>query len=104
LEIRRLALPKISPDRLEAGMKLTKPVLRGDMVLLSEGTVLTDSWVRRIQDMDIDGVHVDGPSQQSVPKEEMLSQLEQRFKNVEGKPCMGLLKKIMKEHIEGLYE
>lgn len=97
-------MPKISPDKLEPGMKLTKPVLRGDMVLLSEGSVLTDTWVRRIQDMDIDGVHIDGPSEQGIPREEMLSQLERRFKNVEDHRHMGLLKTIMKEHIEGLYE
>ena len=97
-------MPKISPDKLEPGMKLAKAVLRGDMVLLSEGSVLTDVWVSRIQDMDIDGVHIDGPSEQSIPKEEMLTQLDRRFKNVEDKLYMGFLKKIIKEHIEGLYE
>ncbi len=97
-------MPKIAPDKLEPGMKLAKPVLRGGMVLLSEGTVLTETWIRRIEDLDIDGVHIDGPSRQSVPKEEMILKLDRRFKNVEGQPYMGLLKKIMKGHIEGLYE
>jgi hypothetical protein len=97
-------VPKIPPDKLEPGMKLARPVLRGGMVLLSEGTVLTEAWIRRIEDMDIDGVHIDGPSQPVVPKEEMVSRLERRFANVEDRPCMGLIKRIMKEHIEGLYE
>jgi hypothetical protein len=97
-------MPKVFSDRLKPGMKLAKPVLRGSIVLLSEGTLLTDTWIRRLQDMDIEAVYIDGPSRQSTPKDKMIAQLERRFKTVEDKPHMGLLKRMVREHIEGLYE
>jgi len=95
----------MSPSRLVAGMKLAKPVLtKSGMVMLAEGTELTDSWIERIQDMDIQSVFVEGPPIQTVPKEEALSRLEARFAMSEGKPLMSGIKKLVKEHIESLYE
>jgi hypothetical protein len=97
-------MPKIPVDKLEPGMKLTKPVTRGNTVLLSEGTELTEYLVTKIRNMDIENVYIDGPSQHSVPKEEVLAQLDRRFKSVEDQPYMNLLKKLVREHIEVLYE
>lgn len=98
-------MPKVNADKLEPGMKLTKPVLnKAGMVLLGEGTELTETWVRRIQDMDIANIHVDGPELEKVPKEELLAELDRRFKNVESKPYMGQLKRALQQHIESLYE
>ena len=54
--------------------------------------------------MEINGVYIDGPSQQSISKDEALAQLDRRFKKVEDKPYMNVLKKLVKEHIEGLYD
>ncbi|MDZ4165508.1 MAG: hypothetical protein U1C55_10305 [Smithellaceae bacterium] len=97
-------MPKISPDKLEIGMKLIKPVVnKNGMVLLGEGVELTEKWIERIIDMDIDSVYVEGLSQQEIPKEEMLAQLEARFRYVKDKPYMNLIKKAAQEHIEGLY-
>lgn len=97
-------MPKISPDKLEIGMKLVKPVVnKNGMVLLGEGVELTEKWIERIIDMDIDCVYVEGLSQQEIPKEEMLGQLEARFRYVKDKPYMNLIRKAVEEHIEGLY-
>jgi hypothetical protein len=96
---------KISVLKLEAGMKLAKPVAaKSGMVMLGEGTELTAKWVERIQDMGIANVFVEGPPVQAVPREEALADLNARFSHVEGKPYMNTIKKIVKEHIEGLYE
>ncbi|MBU8849330.1 MAG: hypothetical protein KOO65_13970 [Desulfobacterales bacterium] len=97
-------MPKASVDKIEPGMKLEKSVTRGDMVLLKEGTELTEHMIIKIRNMGIENVYIDGPSQYSIPKEEMLAQLDRRFKNVENKPYMNLLKKLAREHIEVLYE
>jgi hypothetical protein len=94
---------RISIDQLEEGMVLAKPLLRGSMVILGEGTSLTASWISRIKDMEIELLFVEGASEQSLPKEEALAQLEARFKLVEDQPIMQSLKIITKEHIEGLY-
>ena len=95
---------KISIEKIEPGMKLAKSVLsqRG-MVLLSEGTELTEKWIARIQDMDLDGIFIDAPAEQTLSKEDALAQLEARFKLVANQPRMANIKNILREHIVGLY-
>jgi len=94
---------RITIDKLEPGMILAKPLMRGTMVILGEGTQLTDAWVSRIEDMEIDHLFIEGSPEQAIPKEEALAQLDARFKHVEDQPHMKFLKKIVREHIEGLY-
>ncbi|OPY74425.1 MAG: hypothetical protein A4E64_02275 [Syntrophorhabdus sp. PtaU1.Bin058] len=97
-------MPKITPDKLEPGMKLLKPVMnRSGMVLLGEGTELTAELIEKIKDMDADSISIYGTAPPSTPKEEMLSAIDGRFKAVEEEPYMGTIKKVLKEHIEGLY-
>jgi hypothetical protein len=100
---RYMIMPKVSVEELKPGMKLGKPLSRGNMVLLGEGTVLNETWIARIGDMGIDGVFVDGPSEQPIPKEEAIRQMDARFQNVLSKPYMEQIRKMVKEHIEGLY-
>lgn len=98
------AMPRIPIDKIEVGMKLVKPITdKNGMVLLSEGTVLTEKWVERIQDMSIEAIYIDGPTVQPIPKDEALSLLDARFQPVEDQPHMGFIKKVLKEYIEGLY-
>ena len=85
-------------------MKLARPVIIGNMILISKDIELTETLIKKIQDMGINGVYIDGPSQQSISKDEALAQLDRRFKKVEDKPYMNVLKKLVKEHIEGLYD
>ena len=97
-------MPKIPVAKLEPGMKLAKPVIaKNGMVMLGEGTELTATWIERIQDMDIPNVFVDGPPVQMISREEALAALDERFATVAGKPYMNSIKKIIKEHIESLY-
>jgi hypothetical protein len=97
-------MPKIPSDRLEPGMKLAKPVVgKNGMVMLGEGTELTEKWIERIQDMGITSIFIDGPPVQMITREEALANLNARFALVENKPYMNSIKKIVQEHIEGLY-
>jgi hypothetical protein len=98
-------MSKLALDKLEAGMKLAKPVENSSgMVLLGENTELTIELIDKIKDMGIDSVYIQGMSKPSVPIKVMLSGLDERFKRVEGEPHMDVLKKALKEHIESLYE
>ena len=94
---------RITIDKIEPGMILAKPLLRGTMVILGVGTQLTDAWISRIEDMEIDHLFIEGHPEQAIPEEEALAQLDSRFKHVEDQPYMKFLKKLVKEHIEGLY-
>ncbi len=98
-------MPKIPANKLEPGMILGRPIVgKNGMIMLGEGTELTEKWVERIQDMEIASVFIEGPPIQTISKEEALANLEARFKLVEGKPFMNSIKRIVQEHIEGLYD
>jgi hypothetical protein len=97
---------KIEPHKLLPGMRLAKPILnRTGMVLLSEGTELTESWIRRIQDMDLgESVFIEGKAEPKVPLEEMIAALEKRFQTSRGTPHMDMIKRAAERHIRELYE
>jgi hypothetical protein len=85
-------------------MVLAKPVMnKSGMIMLGEGTELNDSLIEKIRDMGIESVHVQGMSQPDVPLEELLAALDARFSHVEKDHLMAMIKRPMKEHIEGLY-
>jgi len=97
-------MAKIPVSSLKPGMKLTKPVVNNaGMVLLGEGTELTDTLIERLLNMDIGSVYVEGTANPGKSKEEMLAELDARFKKTENEPNMGTLKRLLKEHIEELY-
>lgn len=98
-----LMMPSVSVGHLKPGMKLSKALTRGAMVILGEGTVLTENWIARLQDMDVEKVSIEGPSEQPVPKAQALDALDARFRPVIDRPPMARLKKIVEEHIESLY-
>jgi hypothetical protein len=98
-------MPKISSDKLLPGMKLAKPIIgKNGMTLLGEGTELTARWIGNIQDMNVEGIYVEGPSEQDIPLDEALAGLEQRFETVHDKPYMALIKSIVRKQIESLYQ
>jgi len=97
-------MPKFAKDNLQPGMKLAKPVLgQNGMVLLPEGAELTEKMIERIQDMDVAAIFVEGPSVQTVPLAEVLVALDRRFATVQDRPHMAGLKRIVRKHLEGLY-
>jgi hypothetical protein len=97
-------LAKLAAERLEPGMVLARPVMnKSGMIMLGEGTELTDNLIEKIRDMGIESVHVQGMSQPDVPLEALLAALDARFSHVEKDHLMAMIKRLMKEHIEGLY-
>ena len=97
-------MAKLAAERLEPGMVLARPVMnKSGMIMLGEGTELTDNLIEKIRDMGIESVHVQGMSQPDVPLEALLAALDARFARVEKDHLMAMIKRLMKEHIEGLY-
>jgi len=97
-------MPKIPVEQLKPGMKLARPLENASgMVLMAEGTELTEARISKIENMGIDSVYIDGPSRPARPKEELLAALEERFSKVGNSPPMALIKKAVKEHIEAMY-
>jgi hypothetical protein len=95
----------ISTARLESGMRLAKPVLNENgMVLMGEDTELTDPMIERLRRADTATVYVKGMSKPEKSLDEMLLDLNRRFEKVENEPYMPILKKALTEHIEGLYD
>ncbi|MGZ6276126.1 MAG: hypothetical protein ACXWMI_08455 [Syntrophales bacterium] len=97
---------KVTPDKLQPGMRLAKPVMnKAGMALLGEGTELTETWIARIQDMALEGViYVEGKLEMEVPMDEMLAALEMRFRSAQGNPRMEMIKGAAEKHIRKLYE
>ncbi|MFO0751784.1 MAG: hypothetical protein U0411_00480 [Thermodesulfovibrionales bacterium] len=97
-------MPKVSVDSLKPGMKLAKPVVNeSGMILLGEGTELTEAHIERLQNMTIGSVTVTGSAQSKKPKEEMLAALDARFSKTEGEPYMSFIKQVLAEQIEEAY-
>jgi len=86
-------------------MKLARPVFNKDrVVLVGQGTELTPSLISKIAAMGIPSVRVHGATKPPIPRDAAFAAIDERFRNVQGMPYMETLKKLMKEHIEGLYE
>lgn len=98
-------MSRVSSKDLVPGMKLTRAVEnKNGFVMIGESTELTSGLIAKIQQMDVGSVYVEGVFKSLPPKEEALSAIHGRFKGVEGEPCMDMLKKVVSEHIESLYE
>jgi hypothetical protein len=86
-------------------MKLSKPVVNeAGMILLGEGTEITDALIERLQNMNVGSVFVEGASRPQKSKEDAMAEIDARFKKTENEPYMGMLKKLLKEHVEELYK
>lgn len=98
-------MPRVPIDKIKPGMKLSRPIVNEmDVVLIGEGVELTDTLIKRIRDMGISSVYIEGISKPKKSKEEMLRELNERFKKTENEPHMYLLKKVLSETIEEMYQ
>jgi hypothetical protein len=68
------------------------------------GTTLTEQLIERVKSMDINSICVKGSSNPRRPLEDELSLLEARFSKYGDNPHMAAIKKILKQHIQSLYE
>ena len=97
---------KVSVKDLIPGMKLERPLMNEiGLVMIGGDTELTEDLIQKIRKMHILAAYVHGASRtQAPPREEALAQLERRFRKVEAAAHMDVIKKLLREHMEGLYE
>jgi len=97
-------MPKIPVDKLEPNMKLSKPVMNKDgIVLLGEDTELTEAVIEKLKMLNVLSVDVEGALKPDIPIENALLELDKRFEKVEHEPYMDIIKSALKAHIKGLY-
>ena len=90
-------------ELLKPGAKLAKPVVNDSgMILIGEGVELKESHIARLHDICIRTVFVEGTAGSSKSMEELLAELDERFRKTESEPYMGTVKRIFKEYIEGM--
>jgi hypothetical protein len=98
-------MSRVPVGELEAGMVLAKPIVNENgIALVGEGSELTDALIERIQNMQIHTVSIIGAGKRTGSKEEAIEELEKRFRTVGDNVHMNTLKRILREHIAGLYE
>lgn len=96
---------KVAIDNLMPGMKTSKPVINNNgMVILGDNTELTAELIDRIRNMNVDGLFIHGDSRPSKPKEDLLEEIDSRFRFVDSEPLMEIIKRAIHTHVEGLYE
>lgn len=99
-------MPKIlvDIDSLSPGMKLAKPVVnKAGMILLGEGTLITGVIIEKLNSMGVNSVYIEGSSKPQKTIEDVMLEIDERFRKTENEPYMYLLKRLLKKHIEGLY-
>lgn len=98
-------MQKIPVSELKAGMVIAKAIMNeSGMVLLGEGTALTHSIISRLKRMDLNSIFVEGALITGKSREEMLSDLDSRFKKTEKEPHMELIKGIIRDRIVEVYK
>jgi hypothetical protein len=94
----------VLPKDLLPGMKLAKPLVnRSGLVMIGEETELTSSLIDKIRTLDVESIHVHGAVSALPPRDEVLAELDRRFRKVESQPFMAGIKAAISEHIESLY-
>lgn len=98
-------MQKIPISELKAGMVVARAIMNDSgMVLLSEGTSLTDNLIARLNRMDLRSIFIEGTPATGKSRDEMLSDLDQRFEKTGKEPYMDVIKGAIKARIEEVYQ
>jgi len=95
-------MQKIPLKRATPGMKLAKPVVndRG-MTLVGAGTQLTEDTIDRLVGMEVHRITVEGhpidTGQEEKSLDQMLGELDKRFRKVKDDPLMKKIKNMISE-------
>lgn len=98
-------MQRIPINEIKAGMVVARAITNDSgMVLLSEGTELNDSLIARLNRMDLKAIFIEGAAATGKTREEMLSDLDNRFRKTEKEPYMDVIKGVIKARIEEAYQ
>ena len=71
------------------------------MIMIGENTELTDSLISRMERMNIESVSVIAEAAEGKSQEELLAELDARFRKTINEPGMSQLKTLFEEQIKG---
>ncbi len=98
-------MQKLPLDLVRPGMVLEKPVLRDNgLVLVAKGTEISDTLLKRLENMDVKSVTVEGhPVEiegQAAPKsyQERIDSLDYLFRRFQDDPWMNKMKKFIRSY------
>jgi hypothetical protein len=98
-------MQRIPVSDLKAGMVVAKAITNeSGMVLLSEGTTLTDNLIVRLGRMDLSHIFIEGASSSDKSRAELLSELDLRFEKTGKERYMDAIKGVIKARIEEVYQ
>jgi hypothetical protein len=96
-------LPRLPLDKIQLGMQLSRHAVNNSGVLLLErGTVITDEIIGKLRNAEVRHLFV-ADNSDDERLDEMLSALEKRFAMTRDEPHMGVLKELLREHMEDIY-
>ena len=96
-------MPRLPLDKIQPGMQLSRHAVNNSGVMLLErGTVISEEMVGKLRNAEIRYLFVvENPDDGRL--HEMLSALEERFAMTRDEPHMGVLKELLREHMEDIY-
>lgn len=98
-------MSRVGVNDLVSGAVLLRPIMnKNGLILIGEGTELTDALIDKIREMGVDSVHVRGVKKVLPPQDEALADLDRRFSKAESEPYMSIIKNAISDHIISLYE
>lgn len=98
-------MPRVSIEDVKPGMIVSKPVINeAGIVILNEGLELNDEIIQRLKKLGVIEINVKGTKKPEEPLDEVLKNLEERFRSFSDKPYMDVLKRAVITHIKNLYE
>jgi hypothetical protein len=96
-------VPRLPLDKIQPGMQLSKHAVNNfGLMLLERGTMITEEMIEKLRNAEVRHLFVAG-NPDDARLREMLSALEERFAMTNDKPHMGVLKDLLREHIEDIY-
>ena len=86
-------------------MKLERPVMnKNGLMMIGEDTELTEVLIEKIRKMDIQVVYVHGASRGASAPRGGAGPAREALQEGGNRAHMDVMKKLLREHIEGLYE
>jgi hypothetical protein len=96
-------LPRLCLDKIQLGMQLSRHALNNSGVLLLErGTVITAEMLGKLRNAEVRHLFV-ADNSDDERLDEALSALEERFAMTRDEPHMGVLRDLLREHMEDIY-
>jgi len=95
---------KVKTDNATPGTRLARPVENeSGMVLYGVGMEVTEQMLSKLQMMSVEIIYVEGQTEPRLGEQDYRKQLGTAFSRVRPEGPVLRLKRVMEEHLDGLY-